>query len=154
MQSNFFEQYVKEATRVTSDSATLIDHIWVNSEELNTECQTLPGVSDHKLIEAVYDLKIQRRKNVQFSCRSYKGFNRNMFQRDLDEADWDFLEGNNIEDIWDKWRSTVLCIIEKHTRQITYTQGKNCKQKPWMNGDLLQMIRKKQAAIIRKDYMD
>ena len=118
-----------------------------------TECITLPGLSDHKMLSAECNLNIIPYKTSTFSCRSYRGFNREQYVHDLAQIDWSFIVNDrDTENIWSKWKNIMHNIISKHTQMITYSQGKKVKLKPWMNSDALNAIRRKHAAILIKDY--
>lgn len=54
METHWLSQIIKEATRVTKDSCTLIDHIYVS--EPGDMCKSgviRMGISDHHLVYAV-----------------------------------------------------------------------------------------------------
>ena len=152
MKSFFLEQHVKQDTRVSADSATLLDHFWSNADEMVTECKVLKGFSDHKMISATINLRVSRCKKNSFSCRSYKRMDQKMYIEDLRNIDWSFIEGNDIELIWSTWKEQVKNIINKHTKIIEIRDDKSPGRKPWIDEDLLKLIRKKQAAEIRKEY--
>ena len=152
MEGHFFQQLIEEPTQITCETSTILDHLWVNTSELVAKYQTLPGLSDHRMILAECDLKIAKTKGSTFTCRSYRGFNKERYNRDIANVDWSFLELNNIEDIWAKWKGVMNEIISDHTQTITYTQGNKTKIKPWLNQDVREMIRMTQIATIKKDY--
>ena len=76
----------------------------------------------------------------------------NAYLQDLYNIDWSFLEGEDVEMIWQAWKTNVKKEIDRHTKQITIKENKKSCAKPWIHNQLKSLIRKKQAAEIRKDY--
>ena len=78
-----FSQLVKEPTRVTAHSATLIDHIYTNQRNKVTEC-FVPTValSDHYPVcftRQTSKLKIKRRNHNTIKFRSFTNFENSAF---------------------------------------------------------------------------
>ena len=153
MESHLFDQHISKPTRITDKSATLLDHFWSNNEGRLIECNVKPGFSDHSSITAKIDLKISHNKGRPFLCRSYKRMDINGYIQNLRNIDWSFLDGDgDIEYIWDTFKFNIKDVIEKHTKMITIKDNKSCS-KPWINGHVKNLIRLKQAAELRKDYI-
>ena len=69
----FFAQLVTEPTRITENSSTIIDHLWTNEEEIIINYAVETGLSDHKMIKATCDLKIQHVKRPKFHMPFLQG---------------------------------------------------------------------------------
>ena len=151
MESFFFTQCIDTPTRVTERNATLLDHMWINCEDLLINSGTLTGLSDHKMIKGIFNIKIKHEKKETFTCRSYRGFNQEKYLEDLSKVDWT-LPGDDIERTWQVWKSKFLNVLNSHTRIITYKKGKQNTQKPWINSNVLELVWKKHAAEVTKEY--
>lgn len=58
-------QLIKQATRVTVSSASLIDHIATNKPERISDCGGIHGeISDHSLIFATRKIKVCQKKKI------------------------------------------------------------------------------------------
>ena len=79
----------KEPTRVTDQSSTLIDLIIVSKNIQIKKITNLElGISDHMLINGIIKTQIKRPHPKIVRARSYKNFNPNKFQQDLETAPW------------------------------------------------------------------
>ena len=82
---------VTEATRVTPDSSTLIDHVYSNRPE-NVENVDVPkiGLSDHFPIFFTCKMHVHQPKDNHFtiSYRSFKDFDETKFINDLQSVPW------------------------------------------------------------------
>ena len=82
-------QLIRQPTRVTESSATLIDVILTSHENLIIDAKVMPSsISDHDLIYAVLKLKRQRPKPVYITTRSFKNYQQNAFLRDISMVLW------------------------------------------------------------------
>ena len=108
MDTFFFVQCVKEPTRITAGSSTLLDHLWTNCEERLNSCSTSVGLSDHRMISAVFNLKIKHNKKGAFTCRSYRGFRHSEYLEDLANIDWSIHEDSSVDENWAKWKYNFL----------------------------------------------
>ena len=72
------ECLVKEPTRVTPTSKTLIDVILTNNKGRFLSTGTLePHISDHRLIYTVMRISPARKRSRKITCRSYKAYDKN-----------------------------------------------------------------------------
>ena len=75
-------QLIKEPTRTTSDTKTLIDHIIVSRTDMEWDSGVIPcGISDH---DAIYITKNMRRPKLKFqtktiTVKNFEKFNLNAF---------------------------------------------------------------------------
>ena len=92
MESMNFEQLVNDPTRVTSNSATLIDHAFSNTP-INISNVTVPcyAISDHYPIcitRKISSNHIKGPVHKTIAYRSMKHFNENAFLEDLSDQPW------------------------------------------------------------------
>ena len=77
-------QIIKNPTRVTYKTASLIDHIWVSSNCKIGDSNTTDGVSDHHAIYA--ELKVPMdRTNKKLKARTYKQYDRKKIVKEYEE---------------------------------------------------------------------
>ena len=107
MDSFGLNQLVLEATRVTNDSRTLIDHIYSNcSENVNSLEVPKIGLSDHFPIFFTRNMHVQPPKmnHYTISYRNFKNFDEAKFVEDLQSVPWDTIKlFDDIDDILEAW---------------------------------------------------
>lgn len=116
LQANRLEQLIKESTRVTERSQTLIDHVMVNRNEMYHQNGVIElGVSDHSLIyTSRKKLKVEYDTEYVWT-RSYRSYNDEMYERDIANADWSpVLNASNVNVAVNQFYRIILEIIEKH----------------------------------------
>ena len=134
-----FDQVISEATRVTDKTSTLIDHIYTTNREYGREYGVIPlGVSDHHMVYFIRKHKQPRtsHKHTEITFRSYKHFNEEAFQRDLDQVPWSVLDmDEDPNDAWSSWSTLYTEVLDRHaplrTRRIKVDSA------PWINDDIL-----------------
>ena len=150
MTSFLLHQLLDEPTRVTETSATLIDHVWTSNEELIEESTLLPGLSDHHMCLIKMKLYSKNRKQEDFTSRSFRGLNRELFLGDLQAVDWSFIDIlDDIDQVWDEWHKSFMRILDVHAPLKTIKRNK--EDSPWMKGEIMNLVRKKMAARISRD---
>ena len=103
-------QLVDEPTRVTSDSRTLIDHIYTNNEDnIHSIKVEKLCLSDHYGIFCNRSAHVSFEKNDEhqyITYRSFKTFEESCFLNDLAMVPWEILESfDTIDDIVSVWTS-------------------------------------------------
>ncbi len=89
-----FEQLIKEPTRITASTKTLIDLAFANKPELINGSGVIHlGISDHSLIYFQRKISIPRTKPKIIKTRQFKHYNVNNFKSDIfaqlnDETFW------------------------------------------------------------------
>ena len=137
-------QLVSEATRVTSDSSTLIDHIYSNCPE-NVNSLNVPkiGLSDHFPIFITRKMHNKPPQNVHFTIayRSFKNFNEAEFIEDLQTVPWDTIKlFEDIDDIMDAWLDLFSQVDDKHV-PIKQHRVKRKNQPEWMSDEILEAMK-------------
>lgn len=83
------ECFIKEPTRITTSTETLIDIILTNKPHLFEQSGVLfPEISDHGLIYGLMKEKVYKHQNKIITCRSTKNLNVKKFNEDLKTAPW------------------------------------------------------------------
>ena len=129
-----------EPTRLTSQSATLVDHMLSNcSHRIKSHGVIHSGLSDHSISFLV--LKSESSsfpRTVQF--RNCKNFDIDKFISDLRNQPWETVKDFvNIDDAVEKWQNMFTYIIDKHMPIRT----KRSKQRntPWMNSNIFKLMK-------------
>jgi len=80
MNSARLSQLVKEATRITSTSETIIDLVFSNMD-LHVEIWHEPKIMDHSMVVLNWNIKEAREGNKRILCRDYKRKDVDKFKR-------------------------------------------------------------------------
>ena len=137
-------QLVSEATRVTSHSRTLIDHIYSNCPE-NVNSLDVPkiGLSDHFPVFFTRKLHVHPTKCNHFtiSYRSFKDFDETKFFADLQAVPWDVIQlFDHTDDILEAWTDLFLEVVDKNV-PLKQHRVKRKNQPDWITPDILDAIK-------------
>jgi hypothetical protein len=138
-------QIIQQPTRITYDSATLIDHVITNAKELEYEILKSPRICDHLIIK----IKINTEEgNKHFRKehkmkRDYKSYNKQIFQEILNTQNkWN----NSISDI-NVMANELTKSLEKSLNMLCpyrkYTINEKYCHKAWFNLDIQNAIKQK-----------
>ena len=145
MESMTFAQLVKDPTRVTFNSATLIDHAFSNIP-LNIACVNVPcySISDHYpvcITRKVASNYVKGPVHKSISYRSMKTFNENEFLDDLSNQPWFLIDiYDNPDDATELFLELFQSVLNKHAPQRK-RRVKRINQPRWMKPEILQAIK-------------
>ena len=139
-------QLIKEPTRTTSDTKTLIDHITENRTDMVLDSGVIPcGISDH---DAIYITKNMRRPKLKFqtktiTVRNFKKFNLNEFLKELDSLPFNQIRlvSNDANKMWLMWKNLFLSALDKHAPIISMRLRDN--KAPYITSELKSLIRQR-----------
>lgn len=141
MFSHNLTQIVKENTRVTANSETLLDLVFLSRRVTHSTLSVEEGISDHKLItvDIQLDAKPQKRPFIPVQIKN--------FARADDTSILDYLElslhefelasvSESVEELWQRFK-----IIVKHcTDKFVPTRKKKTKQRsPWITQEIVHI---------------
>ena len=137
-------QFISEPTRVTSESRTLLDHIYSNCPE-NVKSVLVPkiGLSDHFPIFLTRKMHNYTPKGNHYtiSYRSFKNFDEAKFIGDLQAAPWNLIElFDDTDDILEAWVDLFLQVVDKHI-PIKIHRVKHKTQPDWLSPDILDAMK-------------
>ena len=137
-------QLVSEATRVTSTTKTLIDHLYTNCPE-NVTSIDVPkiGLSDHFPIFFTRKMHVQPKKGKHYtiSYRSFKNFDEAKFSNDLNNVPWDIIRiFDDTNDILNAWTDLFLEVVDANV-PIKQHRVKRKNQPEWITSDLLDAMK-------------
>ena len=139
-------QIVSEPTRVSKNTATLIDLVFVSSPLQVESCSTIPPLanSDHNGIQLHVLLKCPKRKEKitprkvwKYSLTDY-----DTMAVLLSDVDWDQVLSGDVDECWSKWKTTFLRIMGICIPHLTFTPRDRV---PWLTNSLIKNIRKRKA---------
>ena len=133
-------QIIKNYTRLTDMTQTIIDHIGVNRTEMYYSSGTIElGISDHNLIYTVRKKYKEETDTSYIWTRSYHKYDKDLFRRDIERTCWDFILNITTLDLAiDKCMNTLTKVFDKYA---PYKWIK-CKgqQAKWVTNEFLGLI--------------
>ena len=111
-------QLVKNPTRTTETSSSLIDHIYTNCEENISRVHVGKfSISDHFAIfgNRKLNVQIKNKEHHAITYRSFRHFDENLFCKDLSEVPWEIIATfDDVDDMVQTWNRLFLEIVDKH----------------------------------------
>ena len=112
-------QIIKDTTRTTSDTQTLIDHIVTNRPKNIAERGVIPcGISDHDLIYIIRYTRIPKiiKEPKVFTVRTHRNLSEASLLDDLHNLPIELIleSSGNPDTLWLTWKSFFISIINKH----------------------------------------
>jgi exonuclease III len=143
MESFQFDQLIKEPTRVTTSSATLIDHVYVTCPEKITFTKVLQlSISDHFAVVAVYANKsnIREEGHKFISYRDMKRFNHELFLQDMAQVPWHIVESYpEPDDALGIWYKLFNQVLDAHA-PVRRKRVKRWHQPKWITPAIIEAI--------------
>ena len=120
-----FTQLIKEPTRITDTSRTMIDLVFANNE--------------HRIVKSGITTKTKPRK---LEYRSYKNFDPTLFNDDLRNIPWYIVENeDNVNDALFTWNKMFSEVADQHApvkrRRVKGTPL------PWMNSQISDSMKER-----------
>ena len=98
------------------------------------------NISDHELVYLI------RKKSKEFIGRSYYGYDRDVFVRNLENATWDtFYENNDPNILWEIFLKIPQKTIDELCPQKTFKIKKY--KDPWLSNDNLEFTKDKDRSL-------
>ena len=135
-------QLIKDASRITVNSSTLLDHILCNQTEKICQSGTLSfGLSDHLAVFCTRKIvKGQIGKHNVVKLRSFKNYSKEIFCDKLSNIDWsNIVNATNVNEAWCNFKTLLNDIIDS-VAPVKEVRIK-CSTEPWMTGEILDKIR-------------
>jgi hypothetical protein len=170
MYSHYLFPTILKPTRLTLNSATLIDNIFINNPYYMKSGLLFADISDHLPIFTVFkrptstqDKHVLNNKLTRLYFRNYSLHNVNKFTHILENCSWNFISENS--DVNEDYYKFLTLFLTKFNICFpeSYSNRTKSKIKPWMTTGILtsckhrqklyrQMIEGKIAAGIYKTY--
>ena len=103
-------QLIKDPTRTTATTKTIIDHITTDKPEFVSESGVLScGISDHDVVFLTKQMRLPKLKAPPkiLNVRNYKRFNLNAVRQDMRSVPFDEIENiaRDANEMWTLWRA-------------------------------------------------
>ena len=112
IKENGLYQNVKNFTRVTNQSSTIIDLLITNNKNLKPQVHMTPKITDHNIITLEVDIKEDKENIIKF-YRDYKNFDELKFQMDLMDTEWD-RNSTDIDKLADTLIDSISIMVNKY----------------------------------------
>ena len=155
LSENGLEQLIKEPTRQTLKTKTLLDLIITNSNCILNSGVLYNNISDHYQVYLTRKHTKKEKQPTQFLGRNYSNYNKDILENNLDQIDWThFLMENEPNNMWNIYLENISKQVDKlhPVRNFRINQMKE----PWINDEIMHMIIEKdrllsQAKLLNTD---
>ena len=142
-------QLIKEPTRTTDDTKTLIDHISTNKPTCISESGVIHcGISDHDVTYAIRRTKLPKSKkqSKNITVRKFNKLDEEAFIKDLKSKNFDQIRTltDDLNEMWFIWKQFYVDVLNKHTPVANLTIKGN---------SLLYITAEARAMIKQRDYL-
>ena len=139
-------QLIKEPTRYSQNKDSCLDLFFTNSDIIAESGVCNVNISDHQMILLTRKKPKFLKLKCSFNGRSYRNYNRELFQERIKDADWTFLDVNTSpNDQWKRWMNIITREIDTMCLIKTF-KIKQIKQ-PWITPRLIELIKDKDKAL-------
>ena len=138
--SHQLNQLIETPMRITEQSATTIDLLFVNNKYRVAESGVMYAhISDHLLIYCVLKSGVQKGPGKSIYYRSYKHYSKERFLADLRNENWDsFIPLNDVNEAASIWTKAFLNVADKHApMKQSRVKGNDV---PWMSSALKDIM--------------
>ena len=139
-----FKQQIKEPTRITSETRTLIDII-ASTHPGNVKSPVVLGssFSDHEVVAIIRKINCQRTKPRKIVSRNFSKYCHETFQRDLESVSWDgVLEQDAVNECWKVFKNCFLKVLNQHAPLVERTvKGRDL---PWLDNEIKKAIHERE----------
>ena len=149
-------QLIKQPTRITKTSSTLIDHIYTNNPSALCNTHVDPTcISDHNPVLCTLSCKspkAERKGHTYIQYRSFKTFNKDNFLFDLSKSN--FAHVTNFPDpdeATTAFLNTLLPVIDKHA-PIRRKRVKHPTIPNWMTPEIISAMKKRNELKKEKQF--
>ena len=139
-------QLIKDPTRFSHNKNSCLDLFFTNSDIIAKSGVCNSNISDHQMILLTRKkIKLIKQK-CSFTGRSYRNYNKELFQEKIKQLDWTFLDNNlSVQEQWDNWLTNINKVLDDMCPSKTF----NIKQvkQPWISPRLIELIKDKDKAL-------
>nr|CAI5824394.1 unnamed protein product [Callosobruchus analis] len=143
-------QVIKEPTRVTKNSATLLDFILISDNISISKVGSVPcyHISDHELVYV--DVSVSRNKavNNMKTYRDIKNMNLSVLYDELQSIPWrNVYDIDNIDGKVEFFNENITILMDRHAplRTCNFTKP----HKPWITSNIKMLIKLQDKALVK-----
>ena len=150
--ANSYINLISRPTRVTSDTATLIDNIFTN--DLCTKNKRTSGIlttdiTDHYIIFHIIDLVNIPVKDDFFLTRKFSEKNKELFSNAISNIDWkNVLPDTGAQQAFSIFHSSIKREYDKYF-PVVKVKREYSNRKPWLSDDLRESIKHKNKLYVK-----
>ena len=139
-----YKQLIENATRTTTDTMTLIDHLTTTKPESISGKGVIPcGISDHDAIFLIRSMKIPRVKKSPLvrKARKFKKFDNDSFLKELSMVNFNEIKNvtSDPNQMWLLWKNLFLNTLDMHAPiSEIRIRGNNL---PYITAEMRKLIR-------------
>lgn len=150
------EQLVTVPTRVTKDTATLLDHIYTNNTKMVSRVNISDvHFSDHSPIICTWSCKAPKLANkghTTVEYRSFKHFKEDAFLCDLHFAPLDLVyQETDVNQALNTWYNVFLPVVNKHA-PLRKRRVKHPSLPGWLNQDIMKAMKERDKLKKEKQF--
>ena len=147
--ANNLKNVIKDYTRITAETQTLIDHALVTDVTKVIKSGVYdPCISDHSLIYLILSFKQHRQPPTYKTTRNYKNVDLNKLRDDMANVPWWITTiFDDIDDTNWAWNNLYQNVINDHIKPRKVKV--RSQSDPWMNSELRKMMNRRYKLLKR-----
>ena len=140
-------QIVNKPTRITQNTANILDLFLTNHPDMINRYDVVPGLSDHDIPLLDISTKIINNKKTPRRVYLYRKGNMDGLVSELSEscdafcAKYSSPETRDVNTMWNELKGDILKAMDRHIPSKTITSSKH--QAPWINNKIRREIKKR-----------
>ena len=148
---------MRDSTRVTEDTQTLIDHIYVSHPGNVKACKvnTIIALSDHSPVCFVRHLRAnydRKHGHTTIKYRSYKDIDEKPFLSDLAVVPWSVIEQfDDVDDALGAWEKLFMEVVNMHA-PLRERRVKRPRQHGWLTEEITDARDKRDSLKQSRDF--
>lgn len=140
-------QHISEPTRITSSSATLIDHILATPCTVVHSVYQSVGFSDHMVQFVDVNLSVVCPRPTTIFVRSFRNCDWAAVRESLASVPWQVMSTfDEIEDMWYFFKTSLYDILDEYAPVKSVVSKFSRRPTLWMTPELLKAIKEKSKA--------
>ena len=141
-----YTQLIKDCTRITDKSKTLIDHLITNDPQNIKAAGIIPVcISDHYLIYGIRKFPSLKSKTKYITSRCMKNYRVELISKELEEIPWESLgELSDPNEMVNFWEVSVRSVLDNHA-PIRKRKVKN-RPCPWLVPSINELMHNERSS--------
>ena len=128
--------------------STKIDLIFSNSDNIKATRVLDLNLSDHQVVMVTRKKAVVKKEKVEFKGRSYRNYDREVFQDRVLNSDWgNFFATRDPDTLWEIMESRILDVIEDMCPLKAFKVNK--LREPWITNEAIEAIKDKDRLLSR-----
>lgn len=134
---------IKQPTRTTRESSTLIDIIGTTQKQNILKSSVIKtSLSDHDMVGCVRKMHNIKFKPRTITCRNYKHFTADSFKTDIGNLSFpDYCSFTDINNAWSHWKNLFMSVVNKHVPLIN--KKVRGRETPWINSKIKNIMKER-----------